>query len=115
MLLKADRIKGPKLRFELPNRPEVILAQMAQSNTQVILVMGPPGSTGPSGGTAETIEYQVTNAGQQNIVLNRIATAGLLFLNGLMQSPSYYTLSGTNLTVPTNMGCVPGDVINFTY
>lgn len=118
VLLKAFRPAGPALQFKFPTSTEIILDRSIGNQTQVILVMGPPGVAGVAGSTAGTVEtfiFPVTFVGVQNIVLNRPAAAGILFINGLMQNPAYYTLLNVNLTVPTDMGVQPGDVISFTY
>lgn len=114
MLLKWSRTPGPEIKIAFPSTQSVIEAYVASET--VILVMGPPGGPGPAGpGLTDTFEHIVTSPGQQDYILTRVAAAGILFLNGLMQSPQHYNLLGTALTIPSAMGVQPNDVINFTY
>jgi hypothetical protein len=114
VLLKWSRPEFPALQIQFP-QTEVMRLSIQNAESRIILATGPSGPPGPSGTTASSIELEVSVPGQQQIILDRPVSSGLLFLNGLMQSPQYYILSGTNLTIPSQMGCMPLDVINFTY
>jgi hypothetical protein len=115
VLLKWSRPPGPQIKIAFPET-QSITEILSASDEQIILVMGPAGPSGPAGpGLTSTFEHIVTTTGTQNYILSRPSVAGIFFLNGLMQSPAYYTLSGATLTVPSLMGVQPGDVINFTY
>ena len=58
MLLKAFRPAGPALQFKFPTSTDIILDRSIGNQTQVILVMGPPGPMGP--GLTETFVLSVT-------------------------------------------------------
>ena len=82
---------------------------------------GPAGATGPAGPTGPSgvlQEYAATAiaSGAQTATLSPAATAnGILYINGVAQPRSSYSVSGVTLTLPAGLAIQIGDVIVFDY
>ena len=61
------------------------------------------------------VSATITTAGAQSFSISTIITAGLLFVNGLQQDRSNYTVGSGTLSIPLAMQLLPGDFINFIY
>lgn len=63
------------------------------------------------------IEQVATVAGVQTIVCdpNIIATGYSLYINGLLQISTSYTLSSNTVTIPATSNVVVGDILTFYY
>lgn len=79
-------------------------------------IVGPPGPAGtPGSNSLDTVVFDILTSGPQTLLLARPVIKGQFFLNGLLQDPSSYTISGNEILVPADMGCQPNDVIIFIY
>lgn len=90
-------------------------------NTQPLLIKisgaaGPPGPAGQSFISVNEVEVTAPVSGQQDVALpSNPSDVQFLFINGLAQLKTAYTVAGTTLTLPASLNVVAGDVIRFAY
>lgn len=71
---------------------------------------------GPSGIPQIPVEYTASTGGQQSIPLPEpFQLDGQLFINGLEQSESCWSIVSDTLQIPGSVGIVVGDFIRFVY
>ena len=80
---------------------------------------GPPGPTGASGtggsNNLEPLVFNILISGAQILQLSKTTSFGLLFVNGLLQDPTSYSIANNQVIIPAGMGLIPNDVIFFIY
>ena len=82
----------------------------------VLTIVGPAGLPGPAGaGITNPVQATITAPGAQSYALPAGIAAGALFVNGLMQAQSYYSVSAGLLNLPLSLGLLPGDNVAFVY
>ena len=118
---------GPVVSFRLAvSTPAPVAFAITPPAAQVIVtagqgpggpqgVAGPAGPRGLPGASSVPAELLVSAIGGAQVIVlpsNLVAVSGL-FINGLRQGLSNYTLSGTNLTLPSDT--VSGDAVSILY
>lgn len=84
--------------------------------TPVGVTASSPPSTSSVNETLDEFEVVITQDGPQIITLSDVPVAGyILFINGLRQSKSAYSVSGNTLILPGSLQIFAGDVIAFLY
>jgi non-canonical (house-cleaning) NTP pyrophosphatase len=98
----------------LLNEERNAIANVIQTNSLVVtLETGIPGSDGTF--LQNAIEIVATSNGQQEIDIDPGVGFVLVYINGLMQRQSTYSISSGILTLPPSLSIEIGDLITILY
>ena len=98
-------VSAPALNLAASVMPQAP-AQAATLTVETFFsVPGPPGPIGPAGGGSSfaTIEFTGVGAGQSVTLASPPGDLKILVINGLVESPVNYSISGANLIVPNGL------------
>lgn len=115
-IIAANNAKARAFTKELNTLLQGGLPSTPEETPGVVTIVGSPGPAGPpgaSGGASYLIdEYTATSSGQQQRNYPQNCAAGTnVFINGLKQTPSSFTVSGNSITLPSELSIQVGDLI----
>jgi hypothetical protein len=109
-------VNGQAVVITANNPGQLVEITSGTQGQLVIAEIGPQGAKGTDGqGVSGTFQFTVGSAGAQTIVLPNNVSVGILYVNGVLQAPSYYTVTSGQLSIPAQMGLQPNDLILFVY
>jgi hypothetical protein len=120
--LAVQVVATPKITIQVIDVGATVLLPLLSATIVQIVDVGPQGAQGPAGtpggGSSVNIvtyEFTSTTEAAQTIPMVDTVLAGLsLFINGLFQSPSGYTISSNSLEIPAELLWVGAECV-FQY
>lgn len=85
------------------------------SYTVNLSLYGPQTQQTPSSGVQKSYETNAPINGYQTITLDENVSSVMLFINGLIQSASAFTINNNNIVLPSDLHVLKGDLISIYY